>query len=218
MPPDAPCLDKPACRGRRPDPGKRTAIIDAAFQLFMGQGYGVSMEAIATEAGVSKQTIYNLFSTKEHLFGAVVANRTEILVTTITHTAPDASPRDVLQNLAKEFLALMAGDTIAKVYRMMMSAVIEGGGYSEMCAQFYKNGPEQTTAQFAQYLAHQDEIGRLCIPDSKIAAESFFGMLKGHMLIRNMMGLQDHWDAEILTAKAEYCVGMFLMAHATPST
>lgn len=208
------CPDKPACRGRKPDPGKREAIVEAACALFLEQGYGVSMEAIAAKAGVAKQTIYNLFSTKEQLFGAVVAGHSEIVVAAVTEAREDAEPRAVLTAIAHELLSLLSSERIAKVYRLMMSAVIEAGGYSEMCDQFYDNGPRRGTRQLAAYLARQHEIGRLDVPEPMLAAESFFGMLNGHMLIRNMMGLQSHWTERDLAAKAEYAVSAFLRNHA----
>ncbi|MGE4527679.1 MAG: TetR/AcrR family transcriptional regulator [Rhodospirillaceae bacterium] len=208
------CPDKPVCRGRKPDPGKRDAIVEAACALFLEQGYGVSMETIAAAAGVAKQTIYNLFSTKEQLFGAVVAGHSEIIVAAVDEAREDAEPRAVLTAIARELLGLLSGERIAKVYRMMMSAVIEAGGQSEMCEEFYDNGPRRGTRQFAAYLARQHEIGRLDVPDPMLAAESFFGMLNGHILIRNMMGLQSHWSAEALAAKADYAVSAFLRNHA----
>lgn len=60
--------------GRRP--GKqdtRTAILEAARQIFAEQGYdGSSVRRIATAAGVDPALIYHYFSTKEQLFLAVV--------------------------------------------------------------------------------------------------------------------------------------------------
>jgi TetR/AcrR family transcriptional regulator, mexJK operon transcriptional repressor len=58
---------------RRKQPAKRQAIIEAAQRVFLTQGFaGSSVDAIATSAGVSKQTIYNHFGDKEALFRAVV--------------------------------------------------------------------------------------------------------------------------------------------------
>ncbi|WP_337995459.1 TetR/AcrR family transcriptional regulator [Oleispirillum naphthae] len=213
----ASCPSMPACRGRKPDPGKREAIVGAACALFLEQGYGVSMETIAAAAGVAKQTIYNLFSTKEQLFGAVVAGHSEIVVAAIDEARDDAEPRAVLAAIARELLGLLSGERIAKVYRMMMSAAIGAGGASEMCEQFYDNGPRRGTRQFAAYLARQHEIGRLNVPDPMLAAESFFGMLNGHILIRNMMGLQSRWSEKDLAAKADYAVSAFLRNHARPA-
>ncbi|MDV9189945.1 TetR/AcrR family transcriptional regulator, partial [Streptomyces sp. SR27] len=51
---------------------KRQAVLRAARDLFLREGFGVGMDAIAAEAGVSKVTVYNHFGSKEALFTAVV--------------------------------------------------------------------------------------------------------------------------------------------------
>ncbi|MET7756623.1 TetR/AcrR family transcriptional regulator [Streptomyces sp. NPDC005389] len=63
---------KPAPTGPRAA-RKRQAIVRAARDLFLREGFGVGMDAIAAEAGVSKVTVYNHFGSKEALFTAVVA-------------------------------------------------------------------------------------------------------------------------------------------------
>jgi AcrR family transcriptional regulator len=55
--------------------GERTreAIIEAAFSLFMQQGYhGTSMRQMAREAGISPAAIYNHFESKEDIFVTVL--------------------------------------------------------------------------------------------------------------------------------------------------
>jgi AcrR family transcriptional regulator len=51
----------------------RSAIVDAAYTLFLKQGFhGTSMRQIAERAGVALGGIYNHFSNKEALFAAVL--------------------------------------------------------------------------------------------------------------------------------------------------
>ena len=50
---------------------KYRAILKAASQMFLSQGYGpTSMDAVAEAAGVSKRTVYGHFDTKYALFSA----------------------------------------------------------------------------------------------------------------------------------------------------
>ncbi len=59
--------------GRPKDLGKRAAILEAARKLFLTQGFErVSMDQIASEAGVSKLTVYSHFGDKDSLFGEAV--------------------------------------------------------------------------------------------------------------------------------------------------
>ncbi len=55
-------------RGRPKSDKKRQQILDAAAQLFASQGYtNTSLETVAAAAGVSKQTIYSHFSSKQEV-------------------------------------------------------------------------------------------------------------------------------------------------------
>src|SRR5258706_16082283 len=59
--------------GRALDPAKRAAILEGARAVFMRQGFAQgSMDAVAAEAGVGKQTIYRHFRSKEALVKALV--------------------------------------------------------------------------------------------------------------------------------------------------
>jgi AcrR family transcriptional regulator len=50
----------------------RETILRAARTAFLRDGFGAGLERVAAVAGVSRQTVYNLFGTKERLFGEVV--------------------------------------------------------------------------------------------------------------------------------------------------
>ncbi len=55
-------------RGRPRDPSRDEAIIDAAIDLLVRDGYDrLSMESVATEAGVGKATVYRRWSNKAEL-------------------------------------------------------------------------------------------------------------------------------------------------------
>ena len=54
----------------------RLAIEDAAFTLFMDQGYhATSMRQIADQAGLALGGIYNHFSSKEDIFAAIIIDK-----------------------------------------------------------------------------------------------------------------------------------------------
>ena len=58
------------------DTAKRRQIIEGARQVFLTQGFdAASMGEIARQAGVSKGTLYVYFTSKEELFGAIVADQ-----------------------------------------------------------------------------------------------------------------------------------------------
>jgi len=64
--------DGPATKGER----TRAAIIEAAYQLFLRNGYhGTSMRGIAEAAGIALGGIYNHFGTKEDIYMTTLAER-----------------------------------------------------------------------------------------------------------------------------------------------
>ena len=59
---------------------KRRQITDAARALFLSQGFArTSMDAVTAEAGVSKQTLYAYFASKDELLIAVVGEALQTL-------------------------------------------------------------------------------------------------------------------------------------------
>jgi TetR/AcrR family transcriptional repressor of mexJK operon len=70
---------------------KRRAMLEAARELFVTQGYELaSVDAIAGRAGVSKRTVYDHFGNKEMVFAAV----TEAVGQKLTATVQIALDRD----------------------------------------------------------------------------------------------------------------------------
>ena len=61
------------------DESKTEAILEAAQALFSEQGGGVSMDAIARRAGVSRQTLYNRFPNKLEIGRALAARRSDAI-------------------------------------------------------------------------------------------------------------------------------------------
>jgi AcrR family transcriptional regulator len=75
-------------RGRPRDPGRDALILDSALALLVEVGYDqLSIESVATRAGVGKATIYRRHPDKAALVAAAVDHRG-------AWTPPDVSPQD----------------------------------------------------------------------------------------------------------------------------
>lgn len=60
------------------DPALREAMLDAAADAVLARGWdGLRLNAVATSAGVSRQTLYNTFGSKEGLARALTVRTTE---------------------------------------------------------------------------------------------------------------------------------------------
>ena len=87
----------------------RARILEAAAELFRTHGYDVSMDAIASVANVSKQTLYNQFGSKEDLFKAMIAEHAAIMRAPLNASALERHPRDMLADVARQYYTHACG-------------------------------------------------------------------------------------------------------------
>ena len=88
----------------------RGKIIDATLELVQTSGFdGVTIAAVAESAGVSRQTVYSIFGTREDLVSQSVAHLTLMAMEDIqAHAAATDNPTDFLIEL------VMAGRHFAR--------------------------------------------------------------------------------------------------------
>ena len=168
--------------------GKRGAVLRAAVQVFLSEGYGAaSMDRIAAEARVSKATVYAHFGSKEALFAAIIRDRLQRLFAPVLISEPSSDDVGAdLRAIARQFVAVaLAPDGLA-AYRMV---VAESARFPELGRAFYEAGPAVTIGRLASYFAAADRRGLLCVPDPALAAEQFISLLRGPIYLRRLLGV-----------------------------
>jgi TetR/AcrR family transcriptional repressor of mexJK operon len=174
--------------GRPKDLEKRASILEAAKRLFPLRGFdGVSMDAIAAEAGVSKLTVYSHFSDKDTLFSETVrAKCEEQLPEAVFRTEPGRGPiREQLRAIAAGFHSLILSTESVAFYRMMAAQGESSGKLGEL---FYQVGPRRILDAFEAFLISANHAGSLNVPDPKRAAGHFFCLIKGEAHMRQLIG------------------------------
>jgi TetR/AcrR family transcriptional repressor of mexJK operon len=206
-------LARPAGPGRPKDLEKRAAILEAAKDLFTERGYaGVSMDAIAQAAGVSKLTVYNHFEDKQALFLAAVKSKCEQqLPHEIFDTPLAGSMREQLVAIGRPFVALMSSREAVQLLRTL---VTEGRENPALSGLFYEAGPRRTLEEFTAFLHARQSAGQLVVPDVPRAAAHFFNLLKGEIHKRLLIGLGEAPDAAEIEAHVDSVVDLFLRAYA----
>lgn len=93
---------------------KQEQILQGAMQVFLQHGYArTSMDRVAAQAGVAKQTIYSHFQDKEGLFTALIERVTLHHFDIEFGTEPwQGEPAVILQRVASVFLNRMGGSGI----------------------------------------------------------------------------------------------------------
>jgi TetR/AcrR family transcriptional repressor of mexJK operon len=198
--------------GRPKDPAKRKAILEAAKNLFLSNGYdGSSMDAIAAEAGVSKLTVYSHFTDKETLFSAAVKAKCEEQLPELLFELPaDASIESVLLNIGRSFHQLINSRESLELHRVMVAMANQDPKLSRM---FYEAGPLQILQEMTGLLAHANEAGKLRIDRPQNAAEHFFCLIKGGHNFRLLIGCGAALEGEEAELHIREVVELFIRAY-----
>jgi len=190
---------------------KHDAILDAARRVFLRAGYSASMDLVAAEAGVSKQTVYNHFGSKEGLFRAIVDHVSGELLDVLVEGDARPDPAATLEAIARRFLNLLLTPSYLALHRML---VAEAPRFPDLAREIYLGGPARAASELALYLAQESRKGTLAVTDPALAAEQFFGALCGHLHLRTLLSPRDApGEAEIERAIA-HAVRGFLRAQA----
>jgi TetR/AcrR family transcriptional regulator, mexJK operon transcriptional repressor len=204
---------KPAGPGRPKDLGKRAAILDVAKRLFTQHGFdGVSMDQIASEAAVSKLTVYSHFGDKESLFSAAIrAKCEEQMPSALFLEGLEGDLREQLVAIARAFFALVTSEEAISMHRMMM---LPGTGDSHVRELFWQAGPQQLKDAFGEFLRTREARGELRVPEVQRAASQFFCLLKGEMHMQMLCGmLCCQPPSEDIDAHVAATVDLFLRAY-----
>jgi TetR/AcrR family transcriptional repressor of nem operon len=137
----------------KPNPTRRARIVHEAQQLFFSQGLkGVSMDAVASAAGIKKANLFHYFPSKEALELAVL----------------DRFSADLREHLAEQFAATADNpiDTVARMFeeaaRNMRRRRYRGGCFAGNLALEASDHRESVRVRVAQLLRHWvAEVARL---------------------------------------------------------
>jgi len=158
-------------RTDRGQPEKRDLILQGALRTFLQQGYvAASMDKIAAEAGVSKQTIYSHFDDKETLFISLIQQ----IVAKITEAGfnqelYDLEPYAFLTRVAGIFLNKCDDWEFVSFLRLLTG---ESGRFPELAQLYVRNAILPSHQAVTYYFAK-----RLKWADPEAAARVFMGAI-----------------------------------------
>ncbi|MGI8663011.1 MAG: TetR family transcriptional regulator [Acidimicrobiales bacterium] len=99
---------------------RREGLVDSAVAAIRRDGPAVSMEAIASEAGVTKPILYKHFGDRDGLAGAIAGRVTaELLATVGASLGADVPPRELLHSTIDAYLTYIEREP--NVYRFLVS-------------------------------------------------------------------------------------------------
>lgn len=135
--------------GRALDPARRAAILAGARTVFMRDGFAQgTMDGVAAEAGVGKQTIYRHFRSKEALVEALVE-----AMCTPEVVAPSPSALPAVERLRQLLRALAEGLARADSVNLYRAIVAEAGRMPGLGRLFWDAGYRPLRTAIAGLLA-----------------------------------------------------------------
>ena len=199
---------------------KRRAIMEAATALFLRDGYrNTSMDQVAADAAVSKQTVYKHFADKEQLFREIVLGVTgnsEAIITDLTSVLRDndigsiADLRTVLTDLARRYIDGVLRSNVLSLRRLIIA---EAERFPDLARTYFEQAPSRGINVIAAALRTYEKRGLLDLGDARLAAAHFAYLVLGIPQDRAQFCPEDRpspAERDLLAAEA---VRVFLAAY-----
>ncbi len=178
---------------------KRAAILDAAREAFLRDGYeGTTMEGIAAAAGVSIMTLYRHAAGKDTLFAAVIASAChpdDQAERTRIEESRQTSLEDVLVCVGVMFQERLASPTTTGLFRAVM---VETVRYPHLVDMAYSGLIGTHEDALDAFLSQRVETATLDAGQRRKLSAAFLNRLVGIDTLRVLLGLEGASDAERL--------------------
>ena len=206
---------------RRIDPRierSRTAIIGAAVERFLAEGYSADLDDIARDAGVSKKTIYNVIGSKERLFretlSATLTTAEQLTEEIRAALADTTDPPGALRQTAIQLAEVVLSEPVINLRRMLISVADR---FPALVSDYYERAPGRTLAVLAEAFEDLDRHGLLDVDDPTLAAEHFAYLALGADLDRALFAMRSRDSGDsVARSRAVRGADAFLRAYGRP--
>jgi AcrR family transcriptional regulator len=185
-------METPTRIGRPRSETARRAILAAAFELAAEhRAAGLTMEAIAQRAGVSKETLYRWWRSKAEVLLEALAERGEREI-----QVPDSG------ELARDLHAFMSATARAldpQMRRVLRTLAAQAAADPPFAEQVRDRFLSRRRASLATILERAVERGELGAGQAAIALDLVFGSL-WYRLVFAIAGLDQKWAAQVADA------------------
>lgn len=173
--------------GRPKSEEKKRRILTCATDLFLLNGFTTtSMDMIAKEAGVSKQTVYSHFNNKDELYTEVISEKCRhYRLDAPRFDSRDASIKDVLMEVANQIMRLLQDPEVIAMYKVVIGEASNNPHVAEL---FYNAGPLQSVETVANII-RSFLPSKLTEPQARAIASDFFNLLKSDFHMRSILQL-----------------------------
>lgn len=205
--------DAPVRAGRPKDAAKRTAILEAARDLFFERGVeATTIEDVAAQAGVSKVTVYGHFGDKLTLFEATVRHVMAFMEQGLLQSRPKGETLpECLYALGVPLLRFLTSPELIAFDRALGG---EAARHPELAARFFEAGPGYCRSKLARMIGDAQDRGEVELADPIHAAEDLMGLWYGVLHKKLAMGRIPTPTLAELDAHVRRTVRIFMRAYA----
>jgi AcrR family transcriptional regulator len=185
-----------------PRPDARARILAAAKDMLMGTSLEeLSMDELATAAGVSRGTLYRLVPGKTALLAALIEAYSPFdAVRRIIAESPNEPPEVVLPRIGRAIVGV-AGERLGLMRAIFHEVTASGPTMDGMGPLF-----AQTLGLLARYMADQMAAGRIRRMHPVLALQAFVGPVFFHLMTRPIIDRVVHLDVDPEVAVDELVV------------
>jgi AcrR family transcriptional regulator len=182
-----------ATRGRPRLPGTDAAIGRATLDVLADVGYaGLTIDAVATQAGVSRPTVYRRHSTKAELVAAAVATALASANPAVPDTGDVATD---VEHLLRNTIAALTTSTFGAA----VAEIVGPARHETELRQLLDVALEERRGVLRAALGRAALEERLSVPDVEVAIDLLLGAVYLRLLVTGA-AMEDTFVAEIVRA------------------
>jgi AcrR family transcriptional regulator len=172
----------------QPEPAARERILEAATQMVGAHGLSaLSMDELASRAGVSRATLYRLFPGKPALFSSLIRTYSPLEpVTRLVLAIQDEPPQIVMPEIARTVYRTVYGPGVPRL-GLLRAVFFEVSSLSADAEESAQETLRTIFGSVGAYVMTQMATGRLRMMSPLLALQSFIGPIFVHVLTRPLV-------------------------------
>lgn len=187
---------------------KELEVLDVASDYFLTHGYqGTSINAMARDSGISKESIYRYFSSKKDLFEAVIAKelteyQEKLLAVDVALESVDLE--EALANTAESIMSAVTTDRTLGLRRLIFQETVAAPDIGQY---YFQIGPEAAYRNLETMFEHHATESTL--PPAKLA-NYFVAMVLHKLMLKRQCGVTPQLSREEIRSHAAETTRDFL--------
>ena len=161
-------------------------VLDATRKMLSQHGSAVSLELVAAEAGLTRQTLYNRFGSKQTLLRAAFDYLRQQIHTRLDNAPWESEPEVLLPVIARIVADSFLDLAMAKLLRAMIQAVED---IPEISVSLRSDQTGQVLNKMIEYLQEKTQAGEFYVTDPETQAMLFLGSINGFLFPRLLLGI-----------------------------